>query len=71
MPMQNSIKVSCELEREYADKLIKRIKSYKRSDVILSDVSECFNKIYAEIIAPISIINALNNYIDQMERGEL
>lgn len=68
--MQNSIKASAELDKSIAEKFIARVKSYKRSDVILANVSECFDKIYVEIVAPISVINALNNYIDFLEGGE-
>lgn len=69
MSMQAQIKVSAELDKSISDRFINRVKSYERSDVILLNVSECFDKIYVEILAPISIINALNGYIDFLENG--
>ena len=68
MAMQKQIKVSAELDKRYANKFISVVKSIGRSDVILLNVSECFDKIYVEILAPLDIIVELNDYIDGYER---
>lgn len=64
MPIQRQIKVSAEIPKLYANKFIGVVKSIGRSDVILLNVSECFDNVYVEILAPLDVINELNEYID-------